>query len=58
MYRLITWWRGVNHACRRWWCRRFGHVNVTAGVEGLLTFPACRRCGKWGRVVVHGELRS
>jgi hypothetical protein len=34
---------------RRLFYRAFGHAWVTAGVPGLLEFPCCARCGKWGR---------
>lgn len=43
---------------RRWLCARFGHRLAPHGVPELIEFPACRRCRKWGREVVNGEIRS
>lgn len=33
-------------AWRRWLCSLLGHAFVAAGVQGVLEFPVCRRCGK------------
>jgi hypothetical protein len=34
---------------RRLLCSVFGHWWGCSGIGGLLEFPVCRICGRWGR---------
>lgn len=57
--RIVVWLVELDEQRRRWLCRRFGHkpAHCRRG-EPVASFPVCRRCGKFGRAVVHGEFVS